>query len=456
MRGLSFIEKSFIFLLATVFVGVVLHAPISVFFGSILPEYDLLIKAWKEILLLVAAVFGLVIVWQRHQWQLFRQPVIAVSVIYSVLHLLMVPVFFLGWTATIAGLMIDLRYILFFMLVMLMIQLFPRMRRGFLKLFVVGAVIAGGFALLQVTVLPRDALSLIGYGPNTIQPYLTVDENYEYVRINSTFRGPNPLGAYMVIVLALAAAVLLRGNIASYIKGRRWRATLLAIAGIGAVVGLWYSFSRSALGAAVVAVGLVLLLTVGRKLPRWLWIAGFVAGGLVLGGIVVARDTPFVQNVIFHENEGTGGQVSSNEGHIESLIFGTERLLAQPLGAGIGSTGSASLFTDTPIIIENQYLFIAHEVGWLGIILFMIIFVMILQALWRRRADWLALGVFASGVGLALIGILLPVWADDTVSIIWWGLAAIAIASPIGIVKKTAKKRKESHGSLHPKTKGAA
>jgi len=39
----------------------------------------------------------------------------------------------------------------------------------------------------------------------------------------------------------------------------------------------------------------------------------------------------------------------------------------------------------------------------------------------------LALGVFASGIGLALVGFFLPVWADDTVSIIWWGLAAVVV-----------------------------
>jgi hypothetical protein len=48
--------------------------------------------------------------------------------------------------------------------------------------------------------------------------------------------------------------------------------------------------------------------------------------------------------------------------------------------------------------------------------------------LWQRRTDWLALGLFSSGIGLALIGLLLPVWVDDTVSIVWWGLAAVAIA----------------------------
>ncbi|HRQ98131.1 MAG TPA: hypothetical protein PK265_02290, partial [Candidatus Saccharibacteria bacterium] len=80
-----------------------------------------------------------------------------------------------------------------------------------------------------------------------------------------------------------------------------------------------------------------------------------------------------------------------------------------------------------PLIIENQYLFIAHEVGWLGLILFVSIYVAVLMKLWDRRKNYLALGVFASGIGLALIGLLLPVWVDDTTAIIWWGLAAIAL-----------------------------
>ena len=104
-----------------------------------------------------------------------------------------------------------------------------------------------------------------------------------------------------------------------------------------------------------------------------------------------------------------------------------ERLAQQPLGAGVGSTGSASLYTDSPVIIDNQYLFIAHEAGWLGLALLITIFVVIMVRLWHGRKNWLALGVFASGIGLALIGLLQPVWVDDTVAIIWWGLAAIAL-----------------------------
>ena len=141
----------------------------------------------------------------------------------------------------------------------------------------------------------------------------------------------------------------------------------------------------------------------------------------------MARNTSFISNIVLHENPNGGSSVNSNEGHLSSINDSFIQLMKQPLGAGIGSTGSASLLGKNAEIVENQYLFVAHEAGWLGLALFMFIFVSIMIRLWRLRDDWLALGIFASGVGLAIIGIFLPVWTDDTVSIIWWGLAAIAL-----------------------------
>lgn len=85
---------------------------------------------------------------------------------------------------------------------------------------------------------------------------------------------------------------------------------------------------------------------------------------------MLKEDNHFVSTVVLHEGPNEAGLVNSNIDHKESLIQGTELMLSQPLGAGMGSTGSASLMTEKPIIIENQYLFIAHELGWLGIVLF--------------------------------------------------------------------------------------
>lgn len=434
-RGL--LDTIFIGVLLVIFGGIVLHAPLSVWIGTTWPAFELVGKSWKEILMGLGALLAIVILWRRKQLRILREPLLLLMAGFAALHVLLVPLFYDNPTTTLAGLLIDLRYLLFFGLVYLAARLYPGLRRPFLWVVFGGALLVGIFAVLQVFVLPRDFLIVLGYGDLTIAPYLTVDENPDYIRISSTLRGPNPLGAYIVMMLALVAALWLRGK---RLVAWTYAATgfLFAIS----IVALWTSYSRSALVAAVVAVGLIALLTVGRKLKRWMWI-GLMVVALAVGGILfAARDTSFVSNVLLHENEGTGASVSSNEGHVESLADGLNRMVRQPLGAGVGSTGSASLYGGEPLIIENQYLFIAHEVGWLGLALFLVIFVRVLQGLWQRRQDWLALGVFASGIGLALIGLLLPVWVDDTVSIIWWGLAALVIGGGYGrgTLNKTAER----------------
>ena len=168
---------------------------------------------------------------------------------------------------------------------------------------------------------------------------------------------------------------------------------------------------------------------------------GLALAALVLCGSLVAfKDTQLVSQVILHEDPEEGNDVNSNDGHADSLLDGTNRMIRQPLGGGIGSTGSASLLGDSPLIIENQYLFIAHETGWVGLGLFLAISYFVLVGLWRRRMQWLALSVFASGVGLAVAGMFLPVWGDETVALVWWGLAAVALALPLARPLKMAAK----------------
>lgn len=435
------LDKLFIGIILAIFGGIVLHAPVSVALGSAFPDIDIVVKAWKELLMVPAALLALLLLRRHRRWDIVKSPWVLLPASYVLLHLLLIPWLFTNWTAVLAGLAIDLRYIVFFVLVYILIRLYPALRHLILFVFLLGALVVGTFALAQVLVLPPDVLSLIGYGDGSIQPYLTVDENPEYIRINSTLRGPNPLGAYAVIVLALLAAYWWRVGR----SGTKLSAKLMAgWVALSTLVALWFSYSRSALVAAVIALTGVFLLTVGRRLHRWVWVSLVVVVFAVMGGLFVARDTSFVSNVILHENDGTGAEVSSNEDHVTSLAYGLDRLVQQPLGAGIGSTGSASLFTDRPVIIENQYLLIAHEVGWLGLALFLILFAGVLWACWLARRDWLALAVLASGVGLALIGILLPVWVDDTVAVIWWGLAALAIGTKGGsdgrAIDKTSKR----------------
>ena len=437
MKALSLLEKIFIAGLAVIFAGIVVHAPLSVWLGTHFPEWPLFIKSWKEILLIFLAVVGGVLLSRKKLWQVLSKDwVFRAVVAYALLHILLVPIFFEGVTETLFGLAIDLRYVLFFSLVYVAAVLYPASRRLFVPIATIGAFIVTGFGTLQLF-LPPDILSHIGYSIHTIQPYLTVDRNHDFIRVNSTLRGPNPLGAYIVIVLAGLTAFVVRHKL-------KWQAHKQTIAyiilGVCSLVALWVSYSRSALGGAAVAVGIILVATVLRRASRVVWISLAVMVCVLLGVLVANRESTLISNVLFHENPNGGSSVSSNDGHVESLAEGFSRMVHQPLGGGVGSTGSASLEGSSPLIIENQYLFIAHEAGWLGLVLFLYVYFTVLHRAWKQKVDWLALAIFASGIGLGLIGLLQPVWVDDTVSIIWWGLAAIALAGG-KYERKTSKQK---------------
>ena len=423
---LAWLTSVYAVILLIIFGGIVVHAPLTVWLGTVFPDYSPLIKSWKEILMIPAALLAGVLVTRQGLWrELSRDWLFRLIVAYALLHIVLAIILPQDTLAQLAGFAIDLRYMLFFGLVYVLIRLAPQWRKQIVYIGAIGAVVVVGFATLQLF-LPKDTLSYIGYSKQTIAPYLTVDENPDFIRYSSTLRGPNPLGAYAGIVLGMITALLVRRKLPLERKKVLWATGAITACSL---VAVWINYSRSALVAAIVTVLIVLGVTMLRRMSRRAWLAVGVVFVILAGSLAAAWESNFVSNVILHENPTTGAEVSSNDGHVESLIFGVGRLVAQPLGAGIGSTGSASLYDDDEggVIIENQYLYIAHETGWLGLALFVAIFGLIMVRLWQARDDWLALGAFASGVGMALIGLLLPVWADDTVAIVWWALAATAL-----------------------------
>lgn len=434
------LRRTLLGLLIGIFFGVVFHAPLSVWLGTIFPEAHLEIKAWKEILLLLSVTLVAIEITRAGWWRkVLSDWVIRIAIAYSLLHLLLLPFIWKGTDVVTAALMIDLRFIVFFVVMYVACRIYPTWRKPIIISGIIAAALSLLFAVLQITVLPHDILMAIGYSKDTIAPYMTVDQNYSYIRINGTLRGPNPLGIYSAIVLAgsLSAILFKRRHLASLHNLLPYGVGILAVF---ASIALWFTYSRSALLAAIVAVGIILLVRYGGYINRKIWIALGLASLALVGGVYITRDTQFVSQVILHEDPDEGGDFNSNDGHLESLIDGTERMLRQPFGAGVGSTGSPSLMTDEGLIIENYYLYVAHETGWLGLILFVILQGVVLYGLWLRRSDWLACGLFASGVGFIVASLFLPVWADDTVSMVWWGLAGVAL---VVLVKK---KKEVRHG----------
>ena len=410
----------YIYGLLLVLLLVVVHAPLTVWLGTVLPDLNLYVKAWKEAVLVLLSVVALVLITRHRLWnQLLEDWLVQLSLGFIVLHVLLLPLNWQGAQVAAAGLAIDLRHILMLLLCYLAIKLAPKSMVKFRKVAIAGALIVVGFASLQL-IMPVDTLKHIGYGDSTIQPYLTIDQNPDYVRHSSTLRGPNPLGAYAAGVVLIALAVL---------SGHRFRqpklAWLLAAGGLVAVIS---SFSRSAALALAFGGLFILLFRYARRLNRLSIGLILVATILMAGAFMLVRDSHFISNVVLHEDPNEAGQVNSNDEHLTSLQNGTSRMLAQPLGAGIGSTGSASLLGDSGLIIENQYLYVAHESGWLGLGLFLAVYGLILWRLWQGRRDPWALGLLASGLGLAVAALFLPVWADDTVAVIWWGLAGLTVA----------------------------
>lgn len=428
-------------LLAILFL-IVVHAPLSVWFGTIFTEQQIAIKAWKEISLAALAVVGVALaIKHRRSREVMRSPLVWLGGGYVVWHLVLALALGGEATSVIAGLMIDLRFIVMAALMYVLILVRPQALKRVFAVAAAGATVVISFGLLQITVLPDDILSEIGYSKDsTIAPYMTIDSNTDYVRINSTTRGPNPLGAVLVIYISLAAAYLLHRFRKVDVRQR----VSLVVGSLAGVAVLFASYSRSAYGALVAALGILLVLK--YQLTKKLIISGALVALVGVASLFAVAQTDWFSNVILHEDPESTVVTKSNDEHVRSLRVGWERMMSEPFGHGVGSTGSASLRdTDTTndMIIENYYFFVAHEAGWLGLVLFFAVFGYVMVQLWRVRNVWYAAALFVSGFGLALIGVLLPVWADETVALIWWGMSGAVLAATKGIIKDNdAIKRK--------------
>jgi hypothetical protein len=436
--------------LATVLVLVPFHALLTVAASTITGHYEYL-RLWKELVLLALAPLVGVIIWKtpgmwqriRLQWQdgwLFWA-IACYAVLHIILGLVALGKGQVNSYALLYAWIGDLRPMYILLLAWLLANQAPWLRQYWKRLVLWPAVVVIGFGLLQVTVLPVDFLHNFGYNVSTISPYETIDNKADYVRIQSTLRGSNPLGAYLVLVLSAVLVIL----------GRRRTQHDLA-AGALLVVGsivLAATYSRSAyIGLVLSLFGLVVLAVRGRQAQRRLalgLVVMAVLAGLAFG---VLRNNDHFENTFFHTNEHSRSAISSNEQRASALRNGLQDVLHEPFGRGPGTAGPASLHNVEPArISENYYLQIGQEVGWLGLGLFVAIIIMIAKRLWRQRTDPFACTLLVSLIGISFINLVQHAWMDDTLALLWWGLAGIALA--------TAGRPAILKGKHHGKTKTA-
>lgn len=402
------------------------HAFLTVWAASMFDHYTAF-RLWKEVLLVVCAigvVYLLVMDHKIRNYTLSRRLVwligsyAAVNIVWGIVAYDKGAV-----TAEALGyaLISNLRFLLFFLVTWSVALRMARLRAHWQWLVYWPAMGVVGFGLLQIFILPNDFLKHFGYSDLTIPAFDTVNQNQAFVRIASTLRGANPLGAYLLIPISLLVVLLLRPT-------RTWlQAGFLA----SSLIVLYCTFSRSAWIGALLSIAVILAVSLRTKQSRIIAVTVLACLGLAasVAALTLNRNDTF-ENVVWHTQEESSIKVSSNHQRLDAMQRGLQDIAENPMGSGPGTAGPASVYNEPhPVrISENYFIQIGQETGIIGMLLFGLISVGVGYLLWIRRADPLALSLFASFIGLTFINLLSHAWADDTLAYVWWGLAGVAMA----------------------------
>lgn len=390
------------------------HAFLSVWLGSEL-GHRALIQSWKEALLILLGGLAVwLVVRDPARLQRLRQPLVLAAAGLAGLGLLITAVTRPGLAATVFGLKTDLEFIALFILAILVAG------PVFVRRLVWTALAAGAgvvaFGLLQIYIWPPSFLIGFGYGADTIQPYLMLDPVTKSLRFPATLGGPNQLGTYLILILALCL-------VAGWRRRRHW---LLALVPATSLV-LVYTYSRAAWIGALAATTLVLFGLTPARFRQWFIISTASLMLLVLAATpwALGQNTN-LQHYILHDAGKIKTAVpSSDDLHAASLQEGLQAILEHPFGHGLGTAGPAVFHTGAGPIIENHYLQIGYEFGLAGLLLWLAVLVLVARQLWQSaiNGNRPALALFGALAGISTSALFLPVWADSTLVFTFWTLA---------------------------------
>ncbi|MBP7807135.1 O-antigen ligase family protein [Candidatus Saccharibacteria bacterium] len=413
------------------------HAFFSTWLGSITGYLDL-IRIWKEIVLLLCLFIAFIVVFvDRSQlWRgLLQTSVIRWALLFTALTLFVGAVTLRGdhvsVEAVMYGLIIQLRLAAVFVLAALFALYDNLLIRRWKQIVLIPAVVVVVFGLMQLLVLPYDFLRHFGYGPDTIPAFQTIDGKLAFQRYQSTMRGANPLGAYLLLVIMTLVIHL-------YQKRRDYAAYALLT---GSTILLYFTYSRSAWLGLLVGLAVVGLVKGRQYLRRSSLVAMVIVLVVLLFGLWTQRNNDYIQNTFFHSDETSQAATSSNQQRGQALRGSIEEVRAQPWGGGVGSAGPASARNDyAPArIAENYFIQVGQELGWAGFVLFIGLMTSLGLWLWGVRNDEFGLVLLSSFVGISVINLVSHAWADDTLALLWWGLAGVCFGR--GILNKAQTKQ---------------
>lgn len=407
-----------------------------------------ILKVLKDIILMIGFLITAIVFLNKLSIKtLFKDKLVLLIAVYAVLTVIL-PFFRQPeLQAEIIGTVYNLRFLLFFVYGLILARLYNPavLQQTALKIVVYSAVIVAGFGVIQYLFLPDKFFEALGYSKaNGVLPAFYIDDKPDLERIMSTVRDPNSLGSYLLISTGLLMGLVVRAKN----KHRK-----VAISGMLSLVLLatFLTFSRSAwLGTIVTALTfaagyIAVRYRIGVWIKQHVGLVGVIAAIVLIAGgaLYSARNSYFVQNVIFHADESTA-LADPNELRLMFWRNAVNDIRQNPIGYGPGSSGFSSIKNEKQQVIftENYYLQIGREVGVLGLLLFLSI---ILLTGWRLIKTYIGtkniivLSLIAGFAGLAISNLFAHIWFNEAVAYTWWGLASLYLLP--GIVKNKPRKK---------------
>lgn len=324
-----------------------------------------------------------------------------------------------NWFVTVFGFAIDLRFLIVFILAQTLGYYNLISLKLIEKIMIAVLVAVVLFGLLQIYVLPTGFMQWLGYKTGaTIPPKFTIDGQATVMRIASTLRGPNELGAILITPILLLVLII-KDQIRNLQK-RSWLILTLPFLGAACLV-MFYSHSRSAWLGLVVAAMTVIFVKIPKKYYKMVIIGSAVAFSALFLLTYIGRSSSVVENYLLHDKAGVGPSSTSNNERLEAWKTSISAIAKRPLiGCGVGCSGPASVHANNPHINENFFLQIGQEAGIISLLIFLAILYFLLKDLITSSSSRLELIFMASLLGYIAANMLLHVWADDSLAYFWW------------------------------------
>lgn len=400
--------------------------PFHAFFVTVFGHFfgfKTIISTWKEVVILLLSITAF-IYWLKNR-STFKFDSINTLALGIIGLSLLVSVGNLAYHSSFwVGLKTNILPIVLFAVAQIFSTNFTSKRLRYLLFIPAGIVTV--LAILQPYLFHPALLLKIGYGPEgssgTIIAGQYIESAASTVRAFSTLGGPNQLGTYLLIPALVSASY--------FINQRKWQYLLLTLV---FSTGVYVSYSRSALIGLLFGIGVLVAL----RLPSKLRLATFISLGIVLAGLLYLLLSPnqcsyvnALPKPLIHGSCDNGLLSGSDKQRVESQHNGVVAIQKQPFGYGLGSAGPASFYNAKPLITENWYLQIAIEIGVLGLLLYLVFFVLLGREYYlmikNKTADvvWPSAGL-ATLIAVGVASMFLHAPADSTLAIIGFTLLGI-------------------------------